>query len=196
MKEARVADIMIPIEEYETLDAEDCLCHALACLKRNYEKSKSSGQGGFHKTVFVNDGSKKLVGRLSMYDLIRGLVPEASREGVDREPREKYVYTVRSWEIEERAAELAEKLGWLSSTFSSLVKQQAHKKIREIMSPIRLILKEEDTINRAVYLMFRENERQPLVAREGKVVGVLNLMQVFTELLEIAGPECGVDWQC
>ena len=193
-KAKRVKEIMIPIEEYETLDEEDCLCHAIAKLKRNYENAKGGEPADFHKTLFVTDRSKKFVGKLSMFDLIRGLVSEASKE-IDSSPRAEYVRTSRIWEVEEKAAELREQLGWLSTGFGDLVKQEAHKGIKEIMSPVRLILQEEDTINQAVYLMFKENERQPLVTRDGIVVGVINLMRIFTELLEIAGPECGVDWK-
>jgi predicted transcriptional regulator len=62
--------------------------------------------------------------------------------------------------------------------------------VKEIMSPIHPLLEEEDTINKAVYLMFKENIRQPLVARDGKIVGVVSIMCVLPELLSIAGDEC------
>jgi predicted transcriptional regulator len=63
------------------------------------------------------------------------------------------------------------------------------------MTPVHPILKEEDTINQAIYLMFKESVRQPIVVRKGEMVGVVDLMRVFSELLEIAGPECYVHWQ-
>ena len=63
------------------------------------------------------------------------------------------------------------------------------------MDKVHPILKEEDTINQAIYLMFKENVRQPLVVRKGEIVGVINLMRVFSELLEVAGPECYVHWE-
>jgi CBS domain containing-hemolysin-like protein len=176
------------------VDVEAHLCDALGILKRNYEKAKTCTPGDFHKTLFVTDQSGKIVGKLSMYDLIRGLVPETSRE-IDVPQRQDYVRSSRVWEVEERAAELSERLGWLTQSFVDLVKQEAHKKVKDIMAPVHAILKEEDTINQAVYLMFKENVRQPLVIRKETVVGVIDLMLVFSELLEIAGPECYVNWQ-
>jgi CBS domain-containing protein len=190
----KVKDIMIPIEEYEKVDTEAHLCDALSLLKRNYEKAKTCAPGHFHKTLFVTDQSGKIVGRISMYDLIRGLVPESSKE-IEVPQREEYIRSSRVWEVEERTAELTERLGWLTRSFVDLVKQEAHKKIRDIMGPVHVILKEEDTINHAVYLMFKEDVRQPLVVRKGTVVGVIDLMRVFSELLEIAGPECYVNWE-
>jgi CBS domain-containing protein len=190
----KVKDIMIPIEEYEKVDAEAHLCDALSILKRNYEKAKACAPGRFHKTLFVTDASKKIVGKLSMYDLIRGLVPEPSKE-FDIPQKETYVRASRLWEIEERAAELTERFGWLTRSFVDLVKQEAHKKVKDIMDRVHPILKEEDTLNQAVYLMFKESVRQPLVVRNDQVVGVINLMRVFSELLEVAGPECHVHWE-
>ena len=40
--------------------------------------------------------------------------------------------------------------------------------------------------------MFKEKVRQPLVVREGKIIGVVTLKAIFDELIEIVGPECGV----
>jgi len=187
----KVKDIMIPIEEYEKVDVEAHLCDALSLLKRNYEKAKTRAPGHFHKTLFVTDASNKIVGKLSMYDIVRGLVPETSKD-LDVPRWRAYV---RVWEVEERAAELTERLGWLTRSFVDLVKQEAHKRVGDIMDKVHPILKEEDTLNQALYLMFTENVREPLVVRNGEVVGAINLMRVFSELLEVAGPECGVHWE-
>ena len=62
------------------------------------------------------------------------------------------------------------------------------------MNPvIKPVLQEKDTINQAIYAMFKNDVRQQLVHREGKIVGVVNLNVVFSELLEILGPECQVN---
>jgi CBS domain-containing protein len=194
VKQKTVKDIMVPIGEYEKVDVEVRLCDALSVLKKNYESAKTGASGRFHKTVFVTDASKNIIGKLSLYDLIRGLVPESSKR-LEFPRKEAYVRTPRIWEVEEKVEELRERLGWLTHSFADLVKQEAQKKVKDIMGPVHPILKEEDTINQAIYLMFRENIRQPLVVRKGEVVGVIDLMRVFSELLEIAGPECYVHGQ-
>jgi CBS domain-containing protein len=193
-EEKKVKDLMVPIEEYEKLDGEAHLCDALAVLKRNYENAKTCEPGRFHKTIFVTDRSGKIVGKISMYDLIRGLVPESSKQ-FDTRDKGRSVRSSRLWDVEEKAAELTERFGWLTRTFVDLVKQEAQKKVKDIMGPVHPILKEEDTVNQAIYLMFTENVRQPLVVRKETVVGVVDLYRVFSELLEIAGPECDVNWE-
>ena len=194
-EEKRIKDIMVPVGEYEKVGAEDHLCDALAILKRNYENAKSrSTPATFHKTVLVTDGSGKIIGKLSMFDLIRGLVPGGARD-FDFPERHDYVRTTRISRVAEKTAEIQERFGWLNNTFVELVKQEAQTKVQYIMSPVRPMLEEDDTLNAAVYLMFKENVRQPLVVRDGEMVGVIDLMRVFSELLEIAGPECHVHWE-
>jgi CBS domain containing-hemolysin-like protein len=192
-KEILAKDIMVPIEEYDKISSEDELCDVLSILKRNYENTKA-GAGSFHKTLFVTDKSGKIIGKLSMYDLIRGLVPETAKK-----PNLKRHFTSklssRALEVSDEVGEFQEQFKWLHSSFLDLVKQEANKKVKDIMSPVYPSLKEKDTINHVIYRMFRENARQQLVVRDGNIVGVVNLMVIFSELLETVGPECYVNWQ-
>ena len=192
--ERKVKDIMAPVEEYDMVDIDSQLCDALSILKRNYESLKTQGKGRFHKTLFVTDGDNNIVGKLSMYDLIRSLVPEPAKA-----PEISKAYhsmlSSRSLEVAEEVSDFQEHFGWLTSTFVELVKQEAHKKVRDVMNPvIESVLIEEDRINQAIYVMFKEDVRQQLVHREGKIVGVINLNTIFSELLEVVGPECHVTW--
>jgi predicted transcriptional regulator len=58
------------------------------------------------------------------------------------------------------------------------------------MTPLHPLLQEDDTINKAVYVMFKENVRQPAVVRNEKIVGIVNMIDVFSVLLEVAGDQC------
>jgi CBS domain-containing protein len=184
--EKKVKDIMSHIEEYDKVDTESSLCHALSILEENHEKIKSGVPGTFHKTLFATDASKKIVGKLSIYDLMRGLVPErAKRMAVSRAFWS--VLTSRALEVADEVGAIQEDFKWLHSTFYDLVKQECKKKVRDVMSPIHPLLKEDDGMNKAIYVMFKENIRQPVVTRDGEIVGVVSMMDIFPVLLEIAG---------
>ncbi len=187
--EKRVKDIMSHIEEYDKVDMEAPFCDALAILKKNHEKIKACVTGTFHKTLFVTDASKKIVGKLSIYDLIRGLVPEPAKE-LEVSRSFYSVLSSRALEVADEVGRFQEGFKWLHSTFLDLTKQETQKKVKEVMSPIHPLLVEEDSINKAIYVMFKENIRQPLVVRDGEIIGVVNIMDIFPELLEIAGDVC------
>jgi CBS-domain-containing membrane protein len=195
--EKTVKDIMNPIAEYDQIDVEAPLCDALAILKKNYEKLKGGDPGRFHKTLLVTDASKKIIGKFSIYDLSRGLVPESAKQ-----PEVFSARALASRALDSRASEVADEIGefqerfkWLHTTFFDLVKQEAHKKVKDIMSPFQTVLMEDDKMNLAVYVLFKEGVRQQLVTRDGEPVGVINLMCVFRELLETVSPECYVKWE-
>ena len=192
--ERKVKDIMAPIEDYDKVNIDSKLCDALSILKRNYETLKTRSSNNFHKTLFVVDGDNNIVGKLSMYDLIRSLVPEPAKE-----PEVSMAYhamlSSRSLEVAEEVGDFQEHFEWLNSTFSELVKQEAHKMVKDVMNPvIKSVLIEEDKLNQAIYVMFKEDVRQQLIHREGKIVGVVNLNAIFSELIEVVGPECHVTW--
>ena len=192
--EKKVKDIMNAIEEYDTVDVDARLCDALAILKRNHEKLKAGSADKRHKTIFVTDASKKIVGKVSIYDLIRGLVPERAKK--IQVSRAFYsVLSSRAVEVADDVGRIQESFQWLNSTFVDLVKQEAYKKVKDIMSPIQALLREDDRMNKAIYVLFKEGVRQQLVERDGKIVGVINLLVLVNEFLETVGPECYVEWQ-
>ncbi|MBW1783122.1 MAG: hypothetical protein JRL30_20570 [Deltaproteobacteria bacterium] len=193
-EEKRVKDIMAPIEDYDKVDIDSQLCDVLSVLKKNYENIKAQGKGSFHKTLFVTDADNTIVGKLSMYDLIRGLVPEPAKAPEVSKAYHKMLSS-RVLKVAGEVSDFQEHYKWLHSSFTELVKQEAHKKVKDLMKPIqKSVLQEDDRINQAIYVMFKEEVRQQLVHKEGKIVGVVNLNIIFSELLEIIGPECHVFW--
>ena len=184
----RVKDIMSPIKEYSKIDAEAPLCDALDRL-RMYDEKIKAGVSGIHKTMLVTDVSGRIVGKLSLYDFLKGLVPEPAKEM--KISRKLYsILSSRALEVADEVKEMQERFQWLHSSLFDQVKKEVRKKVKDVMSPVHTLLHEEDTINKAVFVMFSENVRQPMVVRDGEIVGVVNLLGIFTELLEIAGDVC------
>lgn len=188
-EEKRVKDIMSRIEEYNMVSEDDRLCDVLKILRDNHQKIQAGVPGNYHKTLFVKNNSGQIVGKLSIYDLIRGLVPESARK-----TSPSYLHyralSMRSGEVEKEISAIQERFQWLDHSFFDLVKSETQKSVKEVMSRIDPLLEEEDTINKAVYLMFKENIRQPLVVKDGNIVGVVSIMCILPEILAAAGDEC------
>jgi CBS domain-containing protein len=187
-----VKDIMCPIEEYEFIGMETPLCDALALLKKNHKKAQADPKRAFHKTMLVKDDSGKIVGKLSAFDLTQGLVPEPAKKHTIS--RSFYsVLSSRALEVADQVHDMQQRFKWLHSTFGELIQQESRKKVKDVMSPVHPLLVEDDSINKAICVMFSEETRQPLVTRDGKIVGVVRLLEIFDELLEILGDECLLD---
>ncbi|MCF8129143.1 MAG: hypothetical protein K9N10_11560 [Deltaproteobacteria bacterium] len=190
----KVKDLMAPIEEYDRVKIDAQLCDAMIILKRNYEDLKAGKQGNYHKTLLVVNDKDDIVGKLSMYDLIRGLVPEPSKK-----PAFSRAYSAmrsgRARDVSTEVGDVQEHFKWMHSSFADLIKQEAHKNVKDIMSPIeKSSLKAEDKVTEGIYTLFKDKVRQQFVQSDGKIVGVVNLNVIFSELLEVAGPECHINW--
>jgi CBS domain containing-hemolysin-like protein len=187
--EKRVKDIMTHIDEYERLDQDARLCDALAILRKKFEERGTQATGIFHKTLLVTNDSKEIIGKLSIYDFIRGLVPEQAK----RPSYSRSFYNMlasRAQSVADEVSAMQESFRWLHATFFDLVKQETQKRVRDVMSPAHPLLQEEDTLNKAIYVMFKEDIRQPMVVKGGEIVGMVSFMDLFPELLEIAGDQC------
>jgi hypothetical protein len=188
-KQKMVKDIMAHIDEYNKVSMDAPLCDVLSILRKNYEDIKAGKKGKFHKTILATDRSGSIVGKLSLFDLVRGLVPEAAKK-----PDLSRVYyrtlSSRAAEVADEIGEVQERFKWLHNSFLDLAKQETQKKVKEVMSPVQAFLDENDTINKAIFVMFKENVRQPGVVRDGKLVGIVNLIDIFSDLLEVAGDQC------
>jgi nucleoside-triphosphatase THEP1 len=188
-KELTVGQVMAPIEEYNTVVAEAPLCEALIILKANLKKIGSGEKGRFHKTLLAVDLSGQIIGKLSIFDLIRGLVPERAKAPAVSRTFYRAI-SERQLNVADEIGKLKERFDWLEHTFRDLVKAETQKKVKEVMSPIHPLLEEGDSLNKAVYVMFKENIRQPLVVRDGRIVGVINIMDIFPVLLDLAADQC------
>ena len=187
----RVRDIMHPIEEYTTINSNEKLCEALRILKKNDELAKSEKREKTRRTLFVMDEDGKIIGKLAGYDIIRGLVPEHVR--LPSHSRAFYsMLSSRALEVAHDVGEFQKHFEWHKSSFIDLVSHVQNANVKDIMSPVHPLLKEEDSINQAIYVMFKENIRRPLVVRNDKVVGVVTFLAIFKELLEILGPGCNI----
>jgi len=188
-KEKKVKDIMSRIDEYEKIDQDARLCDALMILRKNFEKIENQHPQGLHKTLIVVDSSGKIVGKLSVYDLIRGLVPEEAKKPEHWRPFYN-VLTSRAQSVENEVKTMQERFQWLHTTFFDLVKRETQKRVKDVMTESHPLLDEEDPLNKAVYVMFKEHIRQPMVVKDGEIVGMISIMDLFPELLDIAGDRC------
>ena len=182
-KEKPVKDIMNPFEEYNKVDINAKLGDVLHILKENWERSCSSSDT-FHKTLFVKFADGNIAGKLSMYDLIRGLVPEPAK-APELSKAYHAMLSSRSLEVLDQVSDSQEHFSWLHDPFSELVKQESHKMVGDIMKPIRKsVLQLDDKLTQAIYVMFKEDVRQQIIYEGKEIVGVINLNVLFSQLLD------------
>lgn len=169
-EEKKAGDIMIPIEDYTTIDPDSTIKEGIARLKRSFENTPSTSRimETGHRSILVFDQTGKLVGILSILDLIEAVRP-AYLSAPKPSMADSMQYSPMFW----------------SGLFTTQAKGLVDKKIRDVMSDTPHSIDQGTNLMEIANLMFTEKRRRMAVTREGKVVGVVREQEIFFEMAKI-----------
>ena len=169
-EEKKAKDIMIPIEDYTTIDADSTIKEGIERLKKSFETIASSSRimETGHRSIVVFDRKGEMVGILSISDLIRSLQPSyllAPKPSM----ADSIEYSPMFW----------------TGLFTSQAKALVNKKIKDVMSEAPLSVDENTNLMEIANLIYVEQVRRIAVTRNGKVVGVVREQELFFEIARI-----------
>lgn len=148
----KAKDLMIPLEEY--LRPDNSLKEAAELLRIARRGEERIGV----KALPVLDNSGKLVGILSIGDILKAVYPS-------------YLYLMDLGEFT-----------W-DGMVEAFAKKVAHRKVEELMTRTVITVKEDSTLMECVDHMLKNNvKRIPVLNKEHAVVGMLYEKDVFYEI--------------
>lgn len=160
VNEKKVKDIMTPISEYSTVDANNTVKEAILVLKKSFWPGESSFHRG-HRTLLVYEDNKP-AGILTFRALLTAIEPRFIK--------------VDQWSVP---------VFW-EGLFTERCREESKKKVKEIMTPVKLVMLEaEETIIKAVHAMIKHKIGSLPVAKDGVLVGVVSVKEIFYEISEI-----------
>ncbi len=156
----KVKDLMIPLEDYPHIPYWFTLRQAMAIVREATEKFG----GAFEpRAVLVFDEQYQLMGILTLRDIIIGLEP-------------RFLHETGLIKMDPSLTVL------LGDFCGPKMKEQSHRTVSEVMSPIKVTIQSHDSVAKAVFLMIKENVGLLPVMRAGKVAGMLRLSDLFGEI--------------
>ncbi len=182
MSSIKVKDIMVPLEEYASVSEEATLAEAVLALEKAQEQYKQSRYK--HRAVLVYDKDRRIVGKVSQLDTIRGIESGYTKIGD--------LKTVsHSGFRPEFIKSLMGKYDLWQQPLEEIVKKAARVKVKDIMhKPTEGEYVEEDaSLEEAIHLLVMGQHQSLLVTREGRIVGILRLTDVFMALRTMVLPE-------
>jgi CBS domain-containing protein len=153
----KVKDVMIPLEDYPHIPHWFTLRQAMAIV---WEASLKSGGSYLPRSVLVFDENKKLMGIITLRDIIKGLEPKFLQES-----------TVAK--VEAALTVLLEQL------FAPEIKELANRPVSEVMGPVEFTVAADDPLTRALAIMLMEHVGMMPVIQEDTVVGMIRLSDIF-----------------
>jgi CBS domain-containing protein len=150
----KVREVMIPLEDYPHIPQWFTLRQAVAIVRESAIKYA----GVFKpRALLVFDKDHRLVGLLTLRDLVKGLKPDFLKGAADFP---------------------AEMDDWLGPD----LKKQAERPVSEVMGPIKASVQADDSLVRALSLIIKENVGTMPVMEEGRVLGMVRLTELFLEV--------------
>lgn len=170
LEENRVQDVMIPIEDYTTLERDQTVKEAILKLKSSFlakvstERIMETG----HRSILVFNKKGEVKGVLTIKDLLRAIMP-AYMSAPKPSTADSIQYSPMFWQ----------------GLFTREVKNLVKKRVDEVMSPAPLSIDGESNLMEAAYRMITHHVRRLVVVRENKVVGMIREQDLFFEMEKI-----------
>lgn len=159
---------MKPLAEYPQIDADATLGDVFALLKQRYDAALQ------FRSVLVFDRQKRLIGKISLHDLLKILLPDylthlpAHLEGADND-----------------LATLA--LLWQDDSAED-VQKIARERVGDHVRPAAAPLKPDDPLTLALYRFANSDFNTIPVAENGRIVGVLRIVDVLAAVAATIHP--------
>ncbi len=169
-KEGRVASVMIPIEEYTTINEGTTIQTAINELKKSFIRKLATNQlmETGHRSILVTGDDQKIKGILTIRDLLEMLMPvylSAPKPSL----ADNIEYSPMFW----------------NGMFSKGILDVKNKTISDVMSPSPVSIDGRSNLMEAAHLMLNNNERRLLVTLFNKTVGVVREQDLFFAMAKI-----------
>jgi len=172
MEMKRAGDIMIPLDKYPHIPYWFTLRQATVELENS--EVEIGGRKSLPRVILIFDEKYNLMGMARRRDIMRGLEPEFLL-GRPVESR-KTLFDVK---VDPNLSELS------YDRLLEGIRKQAERKISEVMRPIVATVDHEDHLIKVIYELVDHGLSTIPVLKEGKVVGVVRSVDVFTEIANI-----------
>lgn len=165
-----VADIMIAIEDYTTVNQSDTVGEAIARLRESFTSGESTGsimETG-HRSILVFDDGGDVIGILAIIDLLQAVLP-AYLSAPKPSMADSIQYSPMFWD----------------GMFTIEVKKIAAQKVADVMSPAPLTIAADANLMEAAYAMVSNKRRRLAVEQKRRIIGIIREQDLFFEIERI-----------
>lgn len=172
-EERRVMGVMVPLQEYTTLNGNATIREAVAALKESFSSKASTSRimETGHRSILVMNEKNDIEGFLSIRDLLEMVMPTYLK-APKPSTADSIQYSPMFWK----------------NMFSQTILANADTRIREVMSPPPPFIDGRASLMEAAYTMVSGSQRRLIVALSGSVAGVIREQDLFFAIERILRP--------
>ncbi len=178
MKSIKVRDLMVSLADYASVAQDATLYEAVVALEEAQKRLHRDRHP--HRAVLVLDSEGQVVGKLSQWDLIRALEPRYN-EIVDFKSLVRLGFSSRF------IRSMIRDQGLWQKPLENLCQRAFEIRVKDVMyTPAEgEYVPEDATLDEGIHQLVIGHHQSLLVTRDSKVVGILRLSDVFSEVCKI-----------
>lgn len=175
MNSTKVKDLMVPLPDYALVTEEATLYEAVLALEE--AQRRFSPERARHRSILVVDGDNRVIGKVDMWDILRGIEPRYRElnhlgESPDSASTGRHIST------------LLATYGLWRKPLDDICRSAGIMNVRDIMHPVDAAqyVGEDSPVEEAIHQLLTGKHQSLLVTRGDDVVGILRLSDVFEEI--------------
>jgi CBS domain-containing protein len=174
-----IKDLIVPLEEYATIDEDATLNEAVKALEKAQEVQDRKRYHYLHRAILVLDKNKKVVGKISQLDVLMALEPKYKAIGDMKN-------LSRSGLSLEFIKSMLDNYGLCEIPFTDMCINAGDRKVKDCMySPGEGEYIELDaSLCEAIHMLVMGHHQSLLVTQESEIIGILRLTDVFKDVYQ------------
>ena len=178
MKKIAIKNLMVPLDEYATVAEEATLADAVLALERAQEAFDCTKYR--HRAILVLDKKKHVIGKISQIDALRALEPKY-KEIQGQDTKSSFRHFSRMF-----LKSMLEHHRLFDGSLDDLRKRVAGISVKDFMQGLSTddCLNEDATLDEAIHILIMGHHQSLLVTRNGDIVGILRLTDVFAAVFQ------------
>ena len=179
MSDSSLKDLMVPFEDYASVSLEASIIEGILALKEAQQRAfREDPERHRDRAVLVKSPQGEIVGKLSMWSIIGCLEPSYSRTKGGA-ASSKAASRVGSARI--KIDEIMESSHLWRSRLRTLADDTAHLRVKDLLHELRPqeLIDENASLETAIHQLVAGHFMSLLITREGRIIGILRLVDVF-----------------
>jgi CBS domain-containing protein len=179
MKELKIGDLMLPAGDYASIHQDASILEGILALNEAQQREFEDDPGRHRdRAVLVKDAQGEIIGKLSMWSIIGCLEPKYDRVlgGSASSKAASRVGSARTM-----IGEMMESSYLWRSRLRTIADESAHLTIKDLLHAPREkeLIDEAASLERAIHQLVAGHFMSLLVTRDGRIIGLLRLVDVF-----------------
>lgn len=173
MKQYKVKDLMVSKSEYGVIGEDASIYEAVLALEK--AQLQFDAERYRHRAILVEDKNGKIIGKLTQLDVLRSLEPKYTDMREDAKGIIKWGFTRKF------LVSMIESYSLFEKPFDDICKKAGREKVSRYMHrPTEGEYIDIDAnLDEAVHLLVIGHHQSLLVTKDGEIVGILRMTDVF-----------------